>query len=291
MNTLTELSSDADSARDEDTIGTSSSCTVEDLRSTEVPLTSRSKRRRRKQETYATILRKYEEVLERCRILEARLPTQPLDPPTTTTPTTFTEGASTREQVQPSSKSEPVVVWIRVESRRRRKRMNAKHQPSERPSPSVGTTATVNLATTSTPTETTAPKRKRSKKKTVVAESTPSTPTETNVLKRKRGRKKTPSAHVTPKVTPSLEPKVKTRPRAKKDKKGRANQVRKKTESTSSKAPILRRHRQRKQRDPTLVPSTTPQSSKEGSWAEQQSNEGAESPSHNGLVVSAPGRS
>jgi hypothetical protein len=191
MNTLNELSSNADSASNEDTIGTSSSCTVDELRSDEVPLTSRTKRRRRKQETYATILRKYEEVLERCRILEERLSTQPLDPPTTTTPTTFTEGASTREHVQPSSKSEPIVVWIRVESRRRRKRMNAKHQPSERPFPSVGTTATVNLDTTSTQTETTVPKRKRSKKKTIVVESTPSTSSETNVLKRKRGRRKT----------------------------------------------------------------------------------------------------
>jgi hypothetical protein len=168
------------------------------------------------------------------------------------------------DQVDSPPKTKPVVTWIRVDKRRGSKATKVKHQLKEPPSSSAGSTVIVNQAMLPTPTVTITSKWKR--------------------------RKKTPNIESAPnlKIIPQLTGTKAAITNSKAaERRRKANRIRKKADSRPSRAPTLRRHRQRKQRillSPAVLPAN-PQSRQEDIFAEQQSKEGADA------TVSAPGRS
>ena len=258
------------------TVGTVTNSGIENTASR-----GKSKRQRRKQRAHSTILRKLDEALERCRLLEARQLAVPLESTTriavNTKPTIQGDGVNLAIPRDTPAKTDPIVVWIRVDRRRR-----GKWKVKKQHSPSAGGTVITNQTTSHQS------KRKKSKK----------------------SRKKTPNIEtvLNPEVQASLnaaQVSSKSKNAERRRRARRAKRDRKKAESPSSEAPAespsseapaelpssgaptLRRHRRRKQRVPPspVVPPANPQSRQEDSLAGQQSDEGADT------IVSAPGRS
>jgi hypothetical protein len=242
-------------------------------------------RRLKKKQAHATISRKLDEALERCRLLEAHLLTEPLESPARVAmpkdPKTSSDVMTMTDQVKSQAKRKPIIVWTRVDRKRTNISSNVKHKLSKPPTPSMNKRSNVKYQSNKQ-----ASSSVRSK---VVANQATSSVATVTIVPMQTRRKK-PSSIETVKTTERKQSIVPNKTAITNSKaaewRRRAYHIRRKAKLRPSRA-TLRRYHRRKQREPSslLVSPANPQSRQEDSLAEQQSKEGADT------SVSAPGRS